>query len=81
MGRERASRERSGGYRAQLARKDELIKAVSRKLAKYSKQLQENSGDATISDKINECNKKMMRLSGINDQDLVDQMEDMRLVD
>jgi len=48
-------------------------------LANYSRQLQENPGDPTISEKIGKYRKKVMRLAGINEGELVDQMENMRI--
>jgi very-short-patch-repair endonuclease len=65
--------------RDQLSKKDELIKDITRKLANYSRQLQENPGDPTISEKIGKYRKKVMRLAGINESELVDQMENMRI--
>jgi hypothetical protein len=77
--REHGYQERECGYRAQLSQKDELIKEITRKLANYSRQLQENPGDPTISEKIGKYRKKVMRLAGINEGELVDQMENMRI--
>jgi len=77
--REHGYQEREHGYRAQLSQKDELIKDITRKLANYSRQLQENPGDPTISEKIGKYRRKVMRLAGINEGELVDQMENMRI--
>jgi hypothetical protein len=62
-------------YRAQLSQKNELIKDITRKLAKYSRQLQENPGDPTVSEKINKYRRKVMKTSG----DIVEQLENMRI--
>ena len=71
--------ERERGYRAQLSQKNELIKDITRKLAKYSRQLQENPGDPIISEKISKYRRKVMRMAGINENDLIEQMENMRI--
>ena len=78
--------ERERGYRAQLednrthlSQKDELIKEITRKLGKYSRQLHENPGDPTISEKISKYRRKVMRLAGINENELVEQMENMSI--
>jgi len=75
--------ERERGYRAQLEDNRthlyELIKEITRKLGKYSRQLHENPGDPTISEKISKYRRKVMRLAGINDNELVEQMENMSI--
>ena len=71
--------DRERGYRGQIIQKDELIQDITNKLAKYSRLLQENPNDRRVHEKIRKYRIKVMKLTGVTEEDLVNQMQDMRL--
>lgn len=71
--------EREQEYRKDKLQKDELMKDISNKLAKYSKMLAENPTDPTIHEKIRKYRIKVMKLAGATEEDLTKQMTNMRL--
>ena len=75
------SREREIEYRQQIAEnrreqktKNNFILEITRKIEKYSKLLQENPSDATIHNKIHKYRIKIMKMMGLTEDQLMEQL-------
>ena len=77
--RERGYRDRERDYRVQITQKDELIREITNKLAKYSRLLQESPDDQRIHEKIRKYRIKVMKLAGISEDELTEKMDKLRL--
>ena len=71
--------DRERDYRVQITQKDELIREITNKLAKYSRLLQESPDDQRIHEKIRKYRIKVMKLAGISEDELTEKMDKLRL--
>ena len=72
-------KEREKAYKQEQKAKNNFILEITRKIEKYSRLLQENPNDMTIHNKIHKYRIKVMKMMGLTEEQMTEQMNELKL--